>query len=450
MAGGKWIRCLCLALALCVAGCLLPAASAGAAEGPDAVEVTFTRMDHSIGDDRGSIQLYFDLAQVPEDYPAHEAVNQALEQEYQRYLENIEGLEENLGDGADELFYTKTGEVTFDRDGILSLRYEMEWFMGGVYNSGWNGITFDLATGERATLPGLLGGDPAELLTRIQDEILDFAAVHGGWDWDTIVETVRGYTLDGLDFYIAEDGELTICIPEYELAPGAGGPMRIPCGMYVGAAPATALDDAIARQEELPVLPLDGDRQYEMNVFLSNFSEQGFGSYDGTADGRLAAQVDFIHIFRKINDRDAIVYKNDGGSPYETLTMDQINETMDRFFGETITSEQAREYPVTNHSFYRDGDFYFVAADGEAYNRFTVADSVRSVSDQVYLVYFTVYELDLMTYFDEGIGRAYYEMTPAAAQGSGVLSADRCGAALVAPWDNNGRNTYRLLEYRVF
>ena len=90
-------------------------------------------------------------------------------------------------------------------------------------------------------------------------------------------------------------------------------------------------------------------------------------------------------------------------------------------------------------------------ADGEAYNTFTVASQVISDGSGVYRVKFDVYDLDVVTYFDDnGVADAYYALTPAEAAENGLLEYQGSGEATLEDYDNNGTPTYRLITYDDF
>ncbi|MBR2716901.1 MAG: hypothetical protein IKD79_04105 [Oscillospiraceae bacterium] len=429
--------------------------SAHAAE-IDSLEVTFLRQYHSISNENGEIELYYDLTRVPQNYPYREKIDAVLAADYQDYANQIEGLEEYLDIPNAQFFYTMTGDVTYNRDGVLSLCYAMDWFMGGVYNYGWHGITFDLDTGEQTGMDDLLDMSAEALMEILRPIMLDYAENNGGWERNELERIVNGYILDDLDFYVEWNREIILCIPQYELGPGASGAMLIPTGLYCGEEEEKSLLDILlspsggaAEGLEPTEISLTPSEQYEINIFLSNFAEQnGFAEYPGRETHRVAIQADFANAYCKINRHSAIEYRQANGTSYETVSLSEVNSILDRFFGKALTDEEAASgYASTQRGFYRDGRFWYPAADGEAHNCFAVATSMAEVYNHVFYVNFTIYALDLDTYFNDGIVRAYYELTPAAAAASPDLEIEGFGAALVEPYDMNSRATYRLVEW---
>ncbi len=453
---------ICSLLVLCLVLALLPAAHALAAEEEiDSLEVGFLRMDHSIVNENGEIELFYDLLVVPQTYPYRLQMDMTLVEEYYDYVLSIQGLDEYLSVWPEVQYYydTLAGDVRYNREGLLSLCYSMDWYMGGVHNYGWHGVNFDLNTGERIGMDELLDMSAESIMELLRPVIQDYAEANGGWERSELESIGNAYTLEDLDFYVDRDGEVILCFPQYELGPGASGPMAIPTGLYAEGAPRESGEESLldilmspsggtAQGIELRDVQLTPSEQYEINVFLSNFAEQGFYDYPGSGPDHVTRMANFAHMYCKINDRSGIEYMQDNGSSYETVSLDKVNKILDRFFGETLTAAEAGSGYESDWGFYRDGRFWYPAADGESYNTLAVADYMDEVYDGVYFVSFTVYELDLDVYFGEGLTRAYYELTPEAASASSVLDPVGYGAAIVAPYDLDGRATYQLLEYQ--
>ena len=202
-------------------------------------------------------------------------------------------------------------------------------------------------------------------------------------------------------------------------------------------------------------LELDANRQYEANIFLSNFAEQGrcIYFYDLDMSQILPNIIDFAHIWYKINDRSAINYGQLDGETYEILTAEDALAVLHRYLILPVNEESFdRYYYPQEHSFYQDGCFFFDAADGEAYNRIAVADSLSLLDDGRYCLTFTEYEIDLEQYFDfeGGIPRSYYELDPYDASQHQYLTRVADGYAIVEPYQYNGRSTYQLCEYTAW
>ena len=198
---------------------------------------------------------------------------------------------------------------------------------------------------------------------------------------------------------------------------------------------------------------LDGDKQYEANLFLSNFAEQGINLYffDLDMSQILPSLIDFAHIWYKINDRSAVSYGMLDYVSYETIDLEDIAAVINRYISLTVTEEAVDNYYYPQeHSFYQDGVFFFDPADGEVYNRIAVADSLSLLDDRRYCLTFTEYEVDLDVYFDSGIPRSYYELDAFEASQHPHLNRSRDGFAIVTPYNYNGKDTYQLVEYTTW
>ena len=244
-------------------------------------------------------------------------------------------------------------------------------------------------------------------------------------------------------------------------APAAEAPVE-----EIPAAPAeeAPVQEPEAAPTEEPGQPisLSAEQQYEANIFLSNFSEQWFCEYpfdrfdaDDTSEAQLFS---FAHLWAKINRHSAISY--DGG--YETMTRENVNEIVGRYFGLGISPADGTDYSAAlgmgnydwDHCWYEGGVFYYPAADGEAYNHFTVVDSAEALSGSRTRFRFTVYELDLDRYWADGVANEYYRLTPAEAvqhMTAMEIVPVRTGVAVVLPCylESSGRESYILVSYEL-
>lgn len=207
----------------------------------DTVEVSIDRKDFSIKNEDGSIsaQMYYDLPYVTGSGEVSAKINAVLREDFDRFEAVIHGTDEdgvryyvdNKPYPEDTYLNTVTAEITHNADGVLSIRYETDWFMGGVRSIDHYGMTFDLNTGELLGIRDLVKVSPDILLEQLQPRIL-----HGVTNADdSAVDTVAQYnTLDDFSFYI-RDRELWVCVPTYELGPGSAGSFEIPCEVYIAA-----------------------------------------------------------------------------------------------------------------------------------------------------------------------------------------------------------------------
>ena len=195
---------------------------------------------------------------------------------------------------------------------------------------------------------------------------------------------------------------------------------------------------------------LSGDRLYRINIFLSNFSEQMKSSFNSTnaADDFL---LRFVELYCKLNHHDRISYLEGE----ECLSLEDANLYLQRFFDRSVNPVNNTEYMLSawNTFTYRDGYFRFPAADGEAYNHFTVAYEMTANADGTYTVQFQNYELDLMEYWDNGISDPIYHMNNDEVANlvfSGRAKPVQGGTAVVRDYTFNGVPTFQILSYEVW
>ena len=231
------------------------------------------------------------------------------------------------------------------------------------------------------------------------------------------------------------------------------GLITLPQQPVIAPDPPSGDDDALTAQE-----------QRDANIFLSNFSEQWLGGWgfvffdaDDATDAEL---LEFAYLWTRINNRSAL--GSDGYSQY-TVSLEQINSVITRYMGSALAlhPENGAAYSMSGQVVsYWDGLFYFIAADGESYPWFSVVDEVRDYENDETVLRFTIYELSMRLYFEEGNGSIpgkYYDLTPEEASrlslagDTPAITACITGTAVckrsVSP--DTGRRTYTLVRYTV-
>ena len=193
---------------------------------------------------------------------------------------------------------------------------------------------------------------------------------------------------------------------------------------------------------------LSAAERKSLNLFLSNFSELNFRHFSRDEAPDRVNLVDFAYMHNKINSfgRDKISVRQWNGESCYSISAADVDQTLERFFGVKLDHG---EFELDTHLVGFDGErYYFLAADGEAYNTFSVANQVITDGSGTYWVRFDVYDLDIVTYFDTGsIADAYYALSAAEAESNGLLEYLGTGAATLEDYVNNGSATYRLLSY---
>ena len=200
---------------------------------------------------------------------------------------------------------------------------------------------------------------------------------------------------------------------------------------------------------------IDANTQYEANIFLSNFVEQyDFTDFNIYTYGGPPV-INFAHRFAKINDGGAISYD----SLYEVITLEYVQGVLDRFFGLTISAPDYLDLPAPTYTFdssfhgpyYKDGKFYYDAADGATYTKFAVVYKILNFADGHQEMAFRIYDrLDFDTVGGLAVSDAHYHLTLAEAEANPNLLNVGNGYAYVYPKYYNGHNTYQLIEYHEY
>lgn len=158
----------------------------------------------------------------------------------------------------------------------------------------------------------------------------------------------------------------------------------------------------IHTEADTTALPSDttknnGDTNAEIqkvNRLLTCFAQQGIESSQSDLDED-AELVRFAFQYRQINDPKSIVEQEDGDIPTRTLTLEQVNETLSKLLGTTISADRD-DYSIVNsdnegfYCFFHDGIFWFYPPYENRLERFVCVDSYdpenNSAAFHVYFV----------------------------------------------------------------
>lgn len=180
----------------------------------------------------------------------------------------------------------------------------------------------------------------------------------------------------------------------------------------------------------------NAEEMYKINVFLSNFSEQGFQAYP-CDDYDL---INFGYIYAKINNREVLGIE---GYEYYVHKAD-MDSILNRFFGATA---QVSEGTATQWMRYSNGTYYFPAADGASYSYCTVATSMVDNGNGTYTVDFAIYE-GMEPHMSMS---PFYSMTHAEAAVRTDISFKQYGTAVVRDYTrSSGAESYQLISYELY
>lgn len=175
---------------------------------------------------RVAIENRFERPIVISESPAAAKINNDLIAKSKAFYE--ESVEKGISDNAEfannlgETFYNcVSSEVVKNENGILCVKMDFHWFMGGVNDGGSYGITYNIYTGEELKIPDLFDMETAEVEAYIKDKAIAHVS-HPDFFPDA-ADTIRNTNINDFNFYVKGD-TLYLCFAKYEVIYGAAGP----------------------------------------------------------------------------------------------------------------------------------------------------------------------------------------------------------------------------------
>lgn len=196
------------------------------------------KQDMSVRNEQGETmaELVYDLVVLTSKGEGVDKINQMLDLGYQEYKSSNQTVtNESLSEEADlPYFNTYATSVTYNGDGVFSIRFDADWYWGGVHNFNYYGKTFDLNSGEELGIKDLIQANTSTLSTYLKETVKQYMRSQSVEDFmDDAEQKIDAYGLDDFPFYI-EEGQIVLCFETYELASGATGPITIPTGLFLG------------------------------------------------------------------------------------------------------------------------------------------------------------------------------------------------------------------------
>ena len=176
--------------------------------------------------------------------------------------------------------------------------------------------------------------------------------------------------------------------------------------------------------------------QRTANRFLTLFAEQGVTKLnpETAEDYEL---VSFAHLYYKINEPGAIVYRSLNDESYETLTEEQVNGLLQRLMNKTVAVPDGTDFTqqrgdnYAQHEMFRDGYFWFPAADGDMHSQFAICERIRDNGQGSWTLEYRVYDfmgpMDLSTEQKDALSG----LTVRQADANDEYILVMCGAAVV-------------------
>ncbi len=195
---------------------------------------TVENKDHSYYDNATNkpvVICYYELVQLTGNSEAINKINDALYADYLNFKSGSDHSDmANYMRGPNgelpTFYHSYDAEVTHNANGIFCVKMSLTWFMGGVANSGDTCFTFDLVTGDIASICDATGKDFNDLKPQL-DALLKNRINPSYYSQLAEMTSPEDYP-----FYI-EKNEIILSFPEYVLGSGAETPIILHTGIFV-------------------------------------------------------------------------------------------------------------------------------------------------------------------------------------------------------------------------
>ncbi|MCI7189540.1 MAG: DUF3298 and DUF4163 domain-containing protein [Lachnospiraceae bacterium] len=154
--------------------------------------------------------------QVDEKFAGADKINRYLEEEQNKNIEyengNVEWMEEMIEeygeDGISHSIYSSTlSEIAYFDGRYVSFCQQEYDYQGGAHGMPlWIGLTFDLETGERLSLPDVIANSEEELNSIVTEYFAEYINGNPEEFWEDALDIVRDEICFESDFYLTEDG----------------------------------------------------------------------------------------------------------------------------------------------------------------------------------------------------------------------------------------------------
>ncbi len=187
------------------------------------------------------------------------------------------------------------------------------------------------------------------------------------------------------------------------------------------------------------------DMQKKLNLFISNFAEQGMSFIDMSEPDPYKIGY-FAYKWTYINKNADVKVE---GSDY-TISYDIIKQLADKYLDIDLKKEDLTPFESLGQygDYFKDGNYYIPAADGETYTGLAIVTSAEDIGGDALRVEFVVYHYDLDAYWDndEKIPSEIYTLTAREANETPLLEETDRGYAKV----KKVGDSYRLQFYELY
>ncbi len=205
----------------------------------ESAEYTIRTQTSDAKDKSGTVILEadYDLVVLEGEDDVNQKINSGLEQDCQSFLaytdEDEAEIESYSAEGM-RYSYEAEADVAYDKNGVLSILYNVEYDNPSTTHTSAYGLTYSLETGDRAGIRDLTDMTDDELLEEFRTALrqADMASAY----FDNAEGKINALTVDeiGDEFsFIVEGGEIVIVVPSGTLAPESAGSFKVPTTVYI-------------------------------------------------------------------------------------------------------------------------------------------------------------------------------------------------------------------------
>lgn len=165
-------------------------------------------------------KVYFKKAVLKGNSKRIKKINKAITKECNRFLnsESTKRLYEYTktatyeSNSYVEYYYYAESKVTYNKNGIISIKITTYWCAGGVGNVDTYGLTFNLKTGKQLYLTDVCNGTPNKIKQRVIKKIQNTPEQSSCY-WDKI----NAYKTKNMNFYLVPNKKAIVCFGPYEI-----------------------------------------------------------------------------------------------------------------------------------------------------------------------------------------------------------------------------------------
>ena len=177
----------------------------------------------SYGNGRIKATVYYQKVKLKGNSRAVKQINKAIQKDFNDFLKskNVKSLysyakQRSQSSGSDEYYNYANQKVTYNRNGVISIKVSTNWYAGGIHNTYVYGLNYSLKTGRRLMLNDVCKGSS----NKIKDSIIKAIKKEAGantsdYQWNTI----NSYSTNKFRFYLTK-GKAKVCFEPYEIAFG--------------------------------------------------------------------------------------------------------------------------------------------------------------------------------------------------------------------------------------